>query len=271
ATLGGLPTTTVDVPIASCFLVLFILGASIHFGLHHFNSKNGHKFHLSGLMFDFCLVRILTCIMRIVWAFRPDNKSVMIGALIFENAGVVVLFAVNAVFTQRIIRALHPRIGWSPPINRFFFLILISIPFIIVYNILFTILSFYILDSEILSFIRGLLLFGSFYTTTLSVLPIILVTLAAIVPTSSPIEKFAIGRFRTKIVILILASTILFTGALVRLISAVLEYPKQSSHKINDKIVFYTTGFTLEIIVVAMYVITRVDLRFWVPDGCGGP
>ncbi|RFU34122.1 hypothetical protein B7463_g2236, partial [Scytalidium lignicola] len=195
----------------------------------------------------------------------------MLAALIFENAGVVVLFAVNAIFTQRIIRAMHPKVGWSLPLSRFFRAVLMSIPFIIIYNIVFTILSFYVLNPEILSFIRGLLLFGASYTTTLSILPILFVTPATIVPTSSPIEKFATGRFRSKIIILTFASTVLFVGALVRLISAIQEHQKELPGKINSKSIFYTTGFMLEIIVVSMYGIARVDLRFWVPDGCEGP
>lgn len=147
-------------------------------------------------------------------------------------------------------------------------MVLISIPFVIVYNIVFTILSFYILNPEILLLIRGLLLFGSCYTTALSVLPVVLVTLATLVPASSPIEKFAVGRFRSKVIILICSSGILFIGALVRLVSVIQEHPREDPGGINNKIAFYTTGFLLEIIVVLTYAFTRVDLRFWVPDGC---
>lgn len=38
-------------------------------------------------MFDFCLVRTITYILRIAWAFRPDSNGIVLAALIFENAG----------------------------------------------------------------------------------------------------------------------------------------------------------------------------------------
>lgn len=87
AILGGIPTSSLDVPITAVFLVLFLIGAASHFFIHEFNGKRGHKFHLSDAVFDFCMVRTVTCTMRIVWAFRPDNNSVVLAALIFENAG----------------------------------------------------------------------------------------------------------------------------------------------------------------------------------------
>jgi hypothetical protein len=84
---GGIPRTKVDVPITAVFLVLFIMGAATHFTIHELNGKRGHKFHLSDAVFDFCMVRTVTCTMRIVWAFRPTNNSIQLAALIFENAG----------------------------------------------------------------------------------------------------------------------------------------------------------------------------------------
>jgi hypothetical protein len=69
------------------FLALFITGAVTHFTIHELNQRRGHKFHLSDAIFDFCMVRTITCIMRIVWATRPTNQSIVVAALVFENAG----------------------------------------------------------------------------------------------------------------------------------------------------------------------------------------
>jgi hypothetical protein len=87
AILGGIPTAKLDVPITAVFLVLFLIGAATHMTIYNINSKRGHKFILSDLFFDFCMVRTVTTTMRIVWAFRPMNNSVVLAALIFENAG----------------------------------------------------------------------------------------------------------------------------------------------------------------------------------------
>ena len=87
AILGGIPTKDLDVPVTAVFLVLFLIGAVTHFTIHEINGKRGHKFHLSDMVFDFCMVRTVTCTMRIVWAFRPKNNSIVLAAEIFENAG----------------------------------------------------------------------------------------------------------------------------------------------------------------------------------------
>jgi len=71
ALLGGIPTVTLDVPITAIFLVLFLLGAATHMTIYNKNSKRGHKFILSDLLFNFCMVRAATTTMRIVWAFKP--------------------------------------------------------------------------------------------------------------------------------------------------------------------------------------------------------
>ncbi|PQE29168.1 family c-likeg- -coupled receptor protein [Rutstroemia sp. NJR-2017a BBW] len=271
AILGGIPNKKVDVPITAVFLVLFVIGAASHFIRHEINSKRGHKFVMSDMIFDFCMVRNVTCIMRIVWALNPKNNSIVVAALIFENAGVVVLFAVNIIFTQRIIRAKHPAIGWNPLVSKFFLIMLISVPLIIFWNIISLTVSFFTLNEKSLRTTKNLLLFGGCWTLFLSIFPAIFVSLATAIPSPSTVEKFGTGRFRTKCIILVLATAALATGAITRLLGAVLERPIDQPSHLFSKPVFYTTGFMLEIIVVYSYLFTRVDLRFWVPNGATGP
>jgi hypothetical protein len=87
AILGGIPDKDFDQVITAVFLVLFVMGAVTHFTIHEVNGKRGHKFHLSDAMFDFCMLRLVTTTMRIVWVHRTSNPSVVLAALIFENAG----------------------------------------------------------------------------------------------------------------------------------------------------------------------------------------
>jgi hypothetical protein len=86
AILGGASTKSIDVLI-TVVLVLFLAGAATHMTIYNLNSKRGHKFILSDLFFDFCMVRTVTTTMRVVWPFRPENNSVVFAALIFENVG----------------------------------------------------------------------------------------------------------------------------------------------------------------------------------------
>ncbi|KAK2028947.1 hypothetical protein LX32DRAFT_719424, partial [Colletotrichum zoysiae] len=86
AFIGGDPTTNVDVPVTFLFLLLFAAGAYTHIRIYRANAKRGHKFLLSDLMFDFCMVRSVTCIMRIIWAFEKDRVVILI-ALIVQFGG----------------------------------------------------------------------------------------------------------------------------------------------------------------------------------------
>ena len=91
AAVGGLPTVGVDVPICSVFLVLFICGAAGNMTIFQLNKRRGHKFLMSGMLFGFCMARIVTQIMRIVWACYPTDVSVAIAATIFVAAGVLIV------------------------------------------------------------------------------------------------------------------------------------------------------------------------------------
>ncbi|RDW64619.1 hypothetical protein BP6252_10270 [Coleophoma cylindrospora] len=268
AILGGVPTMQVDVPITAICLIFFVFGAITHLRLHRLNSKRGHKFHLSDMVFDFCMVRNITCVMRLAWATQPTNNSIIVAALIFENAGVVVLFAVNAVLAQRVLRALHPNFGWRPIVGVFFTGILISVPVIIIWNIVNLTLSYFAIGPETT---HDFLLFGSAYTTFLSLLPIFIIIGGLSAPSAVLIEDFGTGSFIAKVLILLLASSLLVAGTLTRLIGALVLYPFDAPGKVDSKVLFYITGFLLEIIVVYLYAILRIDLRFHIPDGSRGP
>lgn len=73
-------------PVTFLFLLLFSAGAYTHIRIYRANAKRGHKFLLSDLMFDFCMVRNVTCIMRIVWAFEK-GRAVILVALIVQFGG----------------------------------------------------------------------------------------------------------------------------------------------------------------------------------------
>lgn len=184
----------------------------------------------------------------------------------------MVLFAVNVIFTQRVIRALNPTLGWNPIFSKFIMAIIISVPMIIVWNIVNLTVSFYTLNAHSVAATKALLLFGACWTSFLSLFPIIFIGfLAASNPYGTKIENFGLGSFASKVIILLSASALLGVGALVRLIGNVQVFPKETPGTIDSKVVFYITGFTLEIIVVYLYAVSRIDLRFWVPNGASLP
>lgn len=83
---GNPPSKNLDLPITIVFLLLFLLGAFTHISIYRANAKRGHKFLLSDLMFDFCMIRSVTCIFRITWVFS-QLRGVILAAQIFFNGG----------------------------------------------------------------------------------------------------------------------------------------------------------------------------------------
>lgn len=83
---GSPPNTTVDLPLTFVFLFMYIGGAVTHISIYRANSKRQHKFLLSDLMFDFCMVRTVTCIFRIIWVFIHP-RGIVLAAELFFNGG----------------------------------------------------------------------------------------------------------------------------------------------------------------------------------------
>lgn len=268
AALGLTPTVGVDVPITAVFLFLFILGAISHMTIFQLNMRRGHKFIMSGMMFGFCMARITTCVMRIVWATRPTHVPIAIAAQIFVAAGVVLLFVVNLIFAQRIIRASHPNSGWHPVFSKFFVFLYVLIVITLVMIITAVIQSFYTLNKNTLRIDHDIQLYGQTLYAVLAFLPILLILGGLVIPRNTRVEKFGSGRFRYKIYILSLSTVLLTLGAAFRVgINYKTPRPRNDPAWYHSKACFYIFNFVVELAVIALYVLVRVDLRFYVPNG----
>ena len=273
AALGGLPTIGVDVPICAVFLALFIGGAVSHMTIFQVNRRRGHKFLISGMMFGFCMARISTMVLRITWANYPYNIRLAMAANIFVAAGVVLLFLINLLFAQRIIRACHPNAGWHPFFHWAFISQYVIIVISLVAIITAVIQSFYTLNANTKRIDRDIQLYGATYYTVISFLPIPLVIGGLIIPRKTRVEKFGSGRFRNKVAILLVAATLLCAGAAFRVAVnfAGGTRPRTDPAPYQSKACFYIFNFTVEILVIYLYVLVRVDKRFHVPDHSHGP
>lgn len=268
ASLGGVPTTKLDVPITAVFLVLFIIGAVSHMTILQLNLRRGHKFIMSGMMFGFCMARITTCVMRIVWAERPTKIPIAIAAQVFVSAGVVLLFVVNIIFAQRIIRASHPNSGWHPLFSKAFSLIYVLIIITLIMLITAVVQSFYTLNPNTKRIDHDIQLYGQTFYTIIAFLPFPLVLGGLVIPRKTRVEKFGSGRFRAKIFILLLASAVLTLGSAFRTgINYKTPRPRDDPAWYHSKACFYNFNFTVEYFVIILYVVLRVDTRFYVPDG----
>lgn len=273
AGLGGLPTVAVDVPITAVFLALYILGAVGHMTILQLNQKRSHKFLASGALFGFCMSRIATCVMRIVWACRPTSVPIAIAAGVFTNAGVVIIIVINVIFSQRILRASHPNFGWQRAIHYAFLGYYVSIGLMLVMLITVLVLSFYTTDQNTLRISHDIVLLGGTYNAVASFIPIVITILATIIPRSNNrhVEKFGSGRYRTKIRVVLSAAFLIAIGATFRCVIAYYPRPGTNPGWYTSRTCFYCFVFLVEIIVIYMYILVRVDRRFHVPNGSKGP
>jgi hypothetical protein len=211
--------------------------------------------------------------MRIAATCLPTDISLSIAASIFVAAGVIIVFIVNLVFAQRIIRAQHPNSGWHPFFRMFFNFLYALVILTIIMLITVVVQSFYTLNANTHRIDRDIQLYGVTTFAIISFLPIPIVIGGLLIPRKQHVDKFGTGRFRSKIAILLTASTLVSVGACYRagttwLTPVPITKPLPAYF---HPACFYIFNFGVEIIVLYLYAILRIDHRFHIPDGAKGP
>ncbi|KAF2661175.1 hypothetical protein K491DRAFT_674154 [Lophiostoma macrostomum CBS 122681] len=276
--LGGSPEVLPDIPITAVFLLLYVIFTPIHFRILKTNKSRGHKFLFSGALFGFCKVRLITMSVRIAWACYPRNISLGIAAQVFVYAGTIILFFTDWFFLQRIIRAQHPRWGWSQPYRIFHRAGLICLILSLLMIIVTSIQPYFTQSTTIRRIDRDLQLAGQTYFAAFCFAPIPILLISLALPRKGT-EKFGAGRLRNAIVILLVAATILSVGAIFRCVIQWLppvslrnaQGQSNATPWYFSKACFYVFNFAIEIFVVIFFAVTRVDLRFHIADGAKGP
>ena len=254
------------------FLFLFIMAAAGHMTVLQLNMRRGHKFLMSGLMFGFCMARNATLVMRIVWACYPKNIRIGLAASILVTAGVLLLFLLNLIFAQRMLRAAHPHFGWRKSLSRTFVVLYALIIVSLIMVITATVQSFYTLNANTHRIDRDIQLTTATYLMFVAFLPIPMVLGGLVVPRKTRLEKFGTGRWRSKIQLLLATTVLLCLGAAFRCGTS-WKTPRRRDDPAwyHAKWCFYIFNFTIEIIVVLLYLVLRVDRRFHIPNGSRGP
>lgn len=264
---GGIPDIHTDVPISAVFLFLFMCGAAIHMTLFQTNNKKGHKFVLSGMTFGFCMSRIITMVMRIVWATHQKNVRVAIASQIFNNAGVILLYIINLIFAGRIFRSVHPRFQSNKPFNTAIKVYIASLVGNLVIVICAVVLAFYTINPNKQKTYDEMRKYGAIYNAVFSCASLLLVTITFILPASrSPVPLGKRGNLKTQVFIVIIAGLLTSFGSIWR--ATTIFYPRPGNHPgwWQDKAMFYITFFTVEILTVYIYALGRVDQRFHIPN-----
>ncbi|EFY87569.1 hypothetical protein J3458_002128 [Metarhizium acridum] len=273
ASLGGTPTNSVDTPLSSVFIALFVASAALNMTIFQRNRRRGHKFVLSALLFGFSMARISANVMRIVWANYPHDVPVAIAATILANAGVLLLFVVNLVLSQRILRAHHPRTGWSRPASLAFVLLYAAVAALLVMVVVSTVYGFYTLDARARSQLRDIQLFAVTLLAVLAFLPVPVVALAVLLPRRGrPIDHFGKrGGMRSRVLLVLFTAALLAFAAGFRAGVAYVQRPASNPAWFHHKAAYYCVNYTIEAVVVFTYALSRFDLRFHVPNGASKP
>lgn len=220
------------------------------------------------------MARITTCILRIASISLPTNLRLAIAAQIFVAAGILLIFIINLIWSQRILRAHHP-LGWHPSIRWVFNALYTVVVFALAIVITSVVQSFYTLRPRTKTIDRALQLYGATLFAVVAFLPIPIVALALALSRASrrEIETFGEGKHRTKIAVLMAGATLCCLGAAYRagaswMPPVPLSQPEPARFYRGW---FYFMNFGLEVLIVYMYAIMRVDLRFHIPNGAKGP
>ncbi|KAI0398526.1 hypothetical protein F5Y17DRAFT_7367 [Xylariaceae sp. FL0594] len=271
AVTGGVPTLNPDVVVSAALVALFVASAAGHMAVLQSNKRKGIRFVFSGMMCVLCILRTVALSVRIAWAFYPHDANIAISAGILGQTGSVLVFVLNIILSQRIVRGYHPPFGWHWATNVFFRLLLGSIVLSLVMAITVSIQTFFTLDPTIRHIDRTAQLTGGTLLAVLAFVPIPTVTMAALVPRRYHIEKFGGGRWRTKIRLLVFTSAFATVGAVFRVSTA--YYPRDASDPAwyHSRPCYYCFNFVTDLTISAVYLITRFDRRFVVPKGAKGP
>ncbi|RMZ72635.1 family c-likeg- -coupled receptor [Pyrenophora seminiperda CCB06] len=287
--LGGLPAKGVDIPAQTVFMVFFMIGAAVHMTIFRKNRTRGHKFLPNLFMFGritavelgyqelmlvlgFCMERILTSIVRIASVCNPKNVTLLIASQVLVAAGTLILFVINLIFAMRLVRSTHSSVGWHPAFGIAFKVLFVLIGLTLIALIASTVQSFFTLDSSIRAIDRGIQQFGATFLAIVATLPLPITMLTLLIP-YSPLDRFGIGRLRTKVIVLIISTTLLSIGAWFRC-GVAFQKPVPRTAPMPGylaKAPFYLLNFLVEVQTVLMYAILRVDLRWHIPNGARGP
>ncbi|KAF7590713.1 hypothetical protein BBP40_002504 [Aspergillus hancockii] len=272
AGMGGLPSIIPDIPICAVFIVMYIGFAATNMTIFQINRRRGHKFVLSAMMFGFSMARIVTLVLRIAWANRQRNVRLAIAANIMVNAGILLVYIINLIFAQRILRAKQPHIGWHPILrtgSKILYALIIGALVMVITAI---VVSMYTLDMHIRSQCRDVQLAAMTYLLVFTCLPPLHLLAAFLLPRSQDEETFGQGAMRSKAAIVALSSVlcILIAGFKTG-VNWSPARPVTHPAWYHSKASFYVFNFMLEIFILSLLTFSRIDRRFHIPNGSTRP
>lgn len=269
---GGLPATLPDIPVCAAFIFLYLCFAVVNMTIFRLNSRRHHKFILSALLFAFCIARTVTLVLRIAWATRLHNVRLAIAAQILVNAGILIIYILNLILAQRILRAKQPRLGWHPAVRIGCKILYLLIGAALVMVITAMVVSLYTLNTHTRSICRHIALAALTYLLVFTCLPFLHLAVAYLLPRSDDEETFGQGSPTSQALIVTLSTGISVYIAGFRA-GVAWSPPRPAMHPpwYDSKACFYVFNFGFEILILILLTFSRIDKRFFVPNGSTRP
>lgn len=267
-----MPAPIPDDAVAAVLMLLFIGAAATHMTIFQRNKRRNYKFIPSLFLFVFCMARIAALVFRIIWASYPTNPNIAIVSGVLTAAGTLILFLINLIFAQRILRAYHPSFGWHRAVTIVFRFGFFSVIALLIMLIITSVHSYFTLNPTTRQQERNVQLFAATYLAILAALPMPIAALSFLIPRKyESVDCFGTGRMRTKVYLLFASSFLMATGAIFRVAANFHPRPMADPAWYHHKAAFYCFNFVIEMLAAYLYAISRVDQRFYIPNGAWGP
>ncbi|KAK6454382.1 uncharacterized protein RJT20DRAFT_58310 [Scheffersomyces xylosifermentans] len=322
---GGYPTS-VDIVPCGVFSGVFGTFIILHLIIFSLNVSRGHYFTLSLFWAFTCLVRMISFIMRLLWAQDIQRMPTGVGSEVFLVLPSILLVSTNLLLAQRLFTWRHPvggsrKLFWGIMLGLYIFVLILTL-----LTILASVIPYeYGLDFRMYNIYRNLVKFTSvtiiIYTLTAS----LLIGLSYWSPTKKDenlytyqpwwVESFSVFYFvkkgaareaeesfmrrnhnhrhairviaathhhynvveglnnqrgdlshNTSLFIVIISTVLLFICAMLRGIVTFQARASSVTGPAGQKSAMYVCWGGFETMINAMYIIGRVDLRFYRPD-----
>lgn len=213
--------------------------------------------------------RVIACALRIAITYNPQNLKVTIASTVFLNAGPVLVYLLNLALAHRIIQALYPRTRRHASV--FYLFMALSLLTVLIVGMVLTAIvqSFFKLNANTHRIDRDVQLAGLTYFAGVSFLPLPL-AIYAILPKGRRGMLSYFGHHKPEANAIILAAGTLFIclGATYRC-ATIWSWPvsfKNPEPEYDNMGCFYVFYFTMDVLVIFLYGIGRIDQLFFVAD-----
>ena len=227
----------------------------------------------------FCLTRVLATSLRMAWACNVQIISLGIAATVFLYVGIVILYVANMAFAQRLLRAQHPHFGWSKSVSIAFQVESVITTAVLIILVSSVIAGHFTHTASSTTSTLQLQKFGATMLALVATLPLLIATSSSLarrhphIKMTKTIDKFGAGSMHGKLAIIVISALLLCISAWFRAGALLAEPSPVNSPQPGylSKACFYVFILTFEIAVPILWLFTRVDLRFFIPDGAKGP